>query len=260
MRIKPEQLKEIELFNQDREKFYVLSLIATGEDPLMVSDLENYVIARSDVGFPTWIWTKDNLPKEKLEEVEQQLEQYFESGENKFTSKKEVYDYLKKKYELQNELEMGFLLCKETTKPEKGKGIFVKPDYSDKVTLAEYWRDNVKEMYKKQITQWEALEEIESWLEEKKFYVLKDSMGEIVSMAGYGLVDNLAKITHVYTPKEERRKGYCQYLIYSLSKKLLEEGYTPILYTDYQYEASNRAYQKVGFKDVGTLMNFSIEK
>ena len=174
--------------------------------------------------------------------------------------KKEVYDFLKQKHDLYNELEMGFLSCKEAMKPDRGKGIFVKPDYSDKVTLAEYWRENVQELYHNKITQWEALEEVENWMEGKKFYVLKDSTGEIVSMAGYGLLEDMAKITHVYTPKEERRKGYCQYLIYSLSKKLLEEGYTPVLYTDYHYEASNRAYQKVGFVDDGTLMNYSIKK
>ncbi|MBR3210313.1 MAG: GNAT family N-acetyltransferase [Bacilli bacterium] len=260
MRITPEQLKDIESFQNEKDMFYIISLISKGEDPQLISDLNNYVIARSDVGYPIWIWTKEDLSKEKEKEILSELNVFFEKGENKFTSKKEIYDLLKKKYETLNELEMGFLSCEEAVKPLKGKGIFVKPNYADKVTLAEYWRDNLKELYKKTITQWEALEEIENWLEEKKFYVLKDASGEIVCMAGYSIVDDLAKITHVYTPRDERRKGYCQYLIYSLSKMLLEEGYKPILYTDYQYEASNRAYQKVGFKDQGTLMNYSIHK
>ena len=207
MRITPEQLKKMEHFQLEKEKFYVLSLIATGENPLIVSDLNNYVIARSEVGLPTWIWTRDDISEEKIKELEEQLEQYYEPGENKFTSKKEVYDFLKQKHDLYNELEMGFLSCKEAMKPERGKGIFVKPDYSDKVTLAEYWRENVQELYHNKITQWEALEVVENWMEGKKFYVLKDSTGEIVSMAGYGLLEDMAKITHVYTPKEERRKG-----------------------------------------------------
>ena len=260
MKIQKKDLETIDLFQQEKDKFYVISLIATGEDPKMISDLENYIIARSAVGLPTWIWTKDNLSQEKLREIEEILEEYYESGENQFTCKKEVYDYLKEKQETTKYLEMGFLSCKETIKPLKGKGIFVKPNYEDKVTLAEFWRQNVKEMYHNKITQSEALEEVEGWLEGKKFYVLKDNNGDIVSMAGYGIVDDLAKITHVYTDKEERGKGYCQYLIYSLAKMLLEDGYTPVLYSDYHYEASNKAYKNVGFDDEGFLINFSIEK
>ena len=259
MRITKEDLKRIKPFQEEKEKFYVISLIATGDNPLLVSDLENYVLARSEVGLPTWIWTKENLSENKLLEVEDALQEFFEEGENKFTCKKEIYNFLRKEYETEKELEMGFLSCREPIKPLKGKGIFVRPNYSDKVTLAEFWRANGKELFGKDISQTEALEETEEWMDGKKFYVLKDRAGEIVSMAGYGIVENLAKITHVYTPIEERGKGYCQYLIYSLSKKLLEEGYTPVLYTDYHYKASNRAYQKVGFVDQGTLMNFSIQ-
>ena len=187
------------------------------------------------------------------------MKKVFVDGENKVTCKKEFYNLLKDKYLPSVELEMGVLTCEEPIKPLKGEGVFERPNHIDKVTLAEYWRNNVKEMDQKTISQREALEEVESWLEGKKFYVLRDSSGEIVSMAGYGIIDDLAKITHVFTPKEERRKGYCQFLIYSLSKQLIEEGYKPVLYTDYQYEASNRAYQKVGFQDKGTLMNISIQ-
>ncbi|MBP5679191.1 MAG: GNAT family N-acetyltransferase [Bacilli bacterium] len=260
MKIKGKDLKEIPLFQKEREKFYVISLIATGDNPLILSDKESYIIARSAKGLPTWIWTKDHLPPEKYKEIESCLEEFFEKGENDFTSKKEFYDYIHNKEKTTNYLEMGFLDCEEVMNPLKGKGIFVRPSHEDKVTLAEFWRQNVKELYQKTISQTEALEEVEGWLEGKKFYVLKDQKGDIVSMAGYGVVDDLAKITHVFTDPEERGKGYCQYLIYSLGKMLQEEGYKPVLYTDYHYEASNRAYQNVGFQDKGYLINYRIHK
>ena len=260
MKIEKEDLKKIKSFQKEKDKFYVLSLITTAEDPLLVSDLENYIIARSEEGLPTWIWTVDDISLEKVLEVEEEINNLLTEGENKFTCKEELYNLLNKSFETTNYLEMGYLSCREAIKPLKGKGIFVRPNYGDKVTLAEYWRDNTKEMYGKTISQHEALEEAERWLEGKKFYVLKNTTGDIVAMAGYGVVEDAAKITHVYTPKEERGKGYCQYLIYSLSKKLLEEGLRPLLYTDYHYASSNKAYQNVGFEDEGYLINFSIVK
>ncbi len=260
MKILKDDLLKIDSFQEEKEKFYVISLISTGDNPLIISDLDNYVIARSEIGYPTWIWTKDNISKDIILELEKELDNYFVSGENKFTCKKELFELLKKKNDTYKELEMGFLSCDEPVKPSKGKGIFVRPNYSDKVTIAEYLRAHNKELFNKETTQKDALEEVEGWLEENNFYVLKDSSGEIVSMASFGIVGNLAKISHVYTTPEERGKGYCQYLIYSLAKKLIDDGYKPILYTDYDYKASNEAYKKVGFQDNGTLMNFSIDK
>ena len=261
MRINKEELKNIKAFQEEKDKFYLLLLIATASDPLFYSDLETYVIGRSEKPYPTWIWTKDNLPLDKLELLKNDLDNFIEEGQTKLTCKKELYDYLAIEYQTEDYFEMGYLSCKEAIKPLKGKGIFVKPNYADKVTLAEYWRRNCKETKENpNITQQEALETAESWIEDKNFYVLKDSSGEIVCMAGFSILEDLAKITHVYTPIEERKKGYCQYLIYSLAKKLLEDGYKPLLYTDYHYIASNIAYKKVGFQDEGILINFKINK
>ena len=260
MKIRKEELSQVEPFQKEKEKFYLLSVIATGEDPLLYSDNENYIVGRSEVGYPTWIWTIDNLKPEKVEEIKEVLENYLVEGENKFTCKKELYDLLSKEYDTKDYFEMGFLSCKEQIEPPKVEGKFTKPSYGDKVTLAEYWRDNNKELYKKYISQMEALEEVERWLDSEKFYVWKDTTGEAVCMAGYSTIDDLAKITHVFTPKEERGKGYCKNLIYSLSKQLMEEGKKPLLYTDYQYQASNKAYQAVGYEEGGILINFSIHK
>jgi len=260
MRVKQEDIKNVKNYLKDKDKFYVLSQILRGTSPKVYSDLENYIIGQSEEDLPTWIWTIDNLSKEKLIELKNDLNNFIKNKENKFTAKKEIYDYLVNEFNVSDYFEMGFLDCDEVIKPSKGKGIFVKPNYVDKVTLSEYWRDNMKELFNKKISQKEALEEVEGWLEDKKTYVLKDAKGEIVSMAAYSVVDEYAKITHVFTPKEERGKGYCQYLIYSLGKMLLEEGYKLVLYTDYNYKASNTAYKKVGFKDEGILINFKINK
>lgn len=260
MRVKQEDLKNVKEYLKDKDKFYVLSQIIRGKFSKLYSDLETYIIGQSEEQLPTWIWSIDHLPKDKLIELKKDLENYITEKENKFTAKKEIYDFLEKEFNVSGYFEMGFLDCNEVIKPSKGKGIFVKPNYVDKVTLSEYWRDNMEELFHKKITQKEAIEEVEGWLEDKKTYVLKDSKGDIVSMAAYSVVDEYAKITHVFTPKEERGKGYCQYLVYSLSKMLLEEGYKLVLYTDYHYEASNAAYKKVGFKDEGILINFKINK
>ena len=55
MRISGKDLNQIEEFWIEKDKFYLILKIATSPDAMILSDLENYIIARSDVSYPTWI-------------------------------------------------------------------------------------------------------------------------------------------------------------------------------------------------------------
>ena len=91
----------------------------------------------------------------------------------------------------------------------------------------------------------------------KVFYVWKDNDNKIVCTAVLKTNLQFARINHVYTPVDERCKGYAKNLIYVLTNKAIEDGFIPVLYTDFNYPASNRAYMSVGYEDVGVLINFS---
>jgi predicted GNAT family acetyltransferase len=56
-------------------------------------------------------------------------------------------------------------------------------------------------------------------------------------------------VSAVYTPPEERGKGYAYNLIYRISKELLDSGdkYC-VLYTDDSNPISNHVYEKIGYK------------
>ena len=55
-------------------------------------------------------------------------------------------------------------------------------------------------------------------------------------------------ISGVYTAKEERGKGYAYNLVYTLSKKCLDEGSEYcVLYTDAENPISNHVYEKMGY-------------
>ena len=106
----------------------------------------------------------------------------------------------------------------------------------------------------------QAIKDVDGFLTDDKFCVLRNNDNKIVSMASYGITDNIAKLGHVYTPVSERGKGYASNLIYLLTNELLAKGLVPILYTDYNYIPSNKAYINAGFEDSGILINFSCSK
>lgn len=260
MEVTENTLKKIESYEKDKDKFYLLNLISETVGKLLSSDNATYIIGRSRVGLPTWIWTLDDIEKVNLESLENDLKKYIEESENKITCKKELYDKLKERYETSDYFEMGFLLCKKLKDVTLSNGFLDKPNYGDKVTLAKYWQANCKEMYQEEFPFEKALEEAEHFLDLGTFYVWRNAQGRAVSMASYSTVEDQAKITHVFTPKEERKKGYCKSLVYCLTKSLLEKELVPLLYTDYHYKPSNEAYKKVGYEPQGYLVNFKIKK
>ena len=152
---------------------------------------------------------------------------------------------------------MGFLICKKINEVQKSDGYIDKPDYGDKMTLAKYWIEEQKESTGEIIQMTDALQEAEYWLDEENFYVWRNSTGKVVATASFDVMCNQAKITNVYTAKDERNKGYCTSLIYEVTKLILDNNLVPILYTNNK-EASKRAYHKVGFEQSGTLVNFTI--
>lgn len=76
--------------------------------------------------------------------------------------------------------------------------------------------------------------------------------GKPVSMAGYsGPTPHGIRIGAVYTPPDQRRKGYASACTAHLSQHLLDEGYEfCFLFTDLLNPTSNHIYQQIGYRPV----------
>lgn len=246
-------------FQKEKYKYNLLYKMLLSKDKLFYSNQE-YVLGRSSNKTPTWVWTKDNLSYEKVLEVEELLRKYYLSEETSLTCKKELYEYLKRDFNVRDYFEMGFLVCHKLKDVKLSDGYMDRPNYSDKTLLAKYWQNSCKEQDNLDLTYEECLEEVSNWLNSDTFYVWRNKLGKVVSMANYSVVSNMAKVSHVYTPDEERCKGYCTSLVYELTKKLLEKGLVPLLYTNYNYKPSNHTYKKVGYESEGYLVNFKVRK
>ena len=67
---------------------------------------------------------------------------------------------------------------------------------------------------------------------------------------------NGVSINYVYTPKEQRKRGYAAQLVAHLSQLILEDGYTfCTLFADAEFPSSNRIYQKIGYREKGKFYN-----
>ena len=253
-------------FQKDKYKFSLILKNLPSPDLELYSDEEYYIICRGSKKWPTWIWTKDNFNKSKIVEIENLIKMYLtDKDKDKFTCKKELYDLLvERNFENLNAddyFEMGFLICNKTIEPKKCDGILSLPTDADKEILTKYWHEDSQEMNGVEpISMKQAKKDIEEFLKSGNFYILRNKEGKIVCMASYSVTENQAKISHVYTPIEERRKGYASNLIFLMTNDILAKGYIPLLYTDYNYIPSNKAYINAGYEYAGMLINFSCSK
>ena len=126
---------------------------------------------------------------------------------------------------------------------------FRKAELKDKIVLKKYIYDMIYEVFGKK----KEHEEIESSFQKvmkSGFYII-ENIGNIVSQAAVNAnLINGKSLGCVYTPREERNKGYCYNLIYRLCEDLLKKGENKFicLYTDDTNPISNHIYEKVGFE------------
>lgn len=253
-------------FQKDKYKFNLILNNLSSPELELYSDEESYIFCRGYKNLPTWIWTSDNVDNSNIEEIEELIKKYLtDNDKDKFTCKKELYDLLIERnfanLNKEDYFEMGFLICHKTKKPKKCDAILSKATESDVAVLAKYWYDDNIEMDDiSPISLEQAEKDAKEFIYDDKFYILRNKENKIVCMASYSIAERQAKINHVYTPIEERRKGYAANLIYIVTNDILDKGLVPLLYTDYNYIPSNKAYTNVGYEDKGILINFSCSK
>jgi hypothetical protein len=73
----------------------------------------------------------------------------------------------------------------------------------------------------------------------------------VACAAAVGPSPNAIRIGPVYTPPENRRRGYASALVADLSQAQLDRGKAfTYLYADRDNETSNSIYQKIGYRVV----------
>ncbi|SDN42850.1 hypothetical protein SAMN04488137_4444 [Fictibacillus solisalsi] len=111
------------------------------------------------------------------------------------------------------------------------------------------------------LTKNEALVMAKEMIEKKSIFFWKNEKSEPSSMAALTRqTPNTITINMVYTPKEQRRKGYAKACVANLSQWLLETDITYCtLYADGSNVAANELYTSIGYQEIEqyTELSFS---
>jgi predicted GNAT family acetyltransferase len=87
-----------------------------------------------------------------------------------------------------------------------------------------------------------------------------DKQGETMSMAvSREPTQGVVRLSGVYTPPENRNRGYAAACVHALSERLRGSGYRCILYTDLGNPTSNSIYRRIGYRAIAEALRYRFE-
>lgn len=256
--------KDFELLSQDCYTFEVLDRIIRGKCDLLLSNHEDLIMCHSESHYPVWIWTPDNVSddvKETAWNLVCALRPFSEGY--RFNMKYELAEFFIAKAAW-NGIKVGIstnLFAYDCPVPKqldiKADGKLYRCTMDDAEEAADILPLFYSEIGDEMPSHTYCLEKARSYIAANALFFWKNCSGKAVACCSYKAKDKIASIGSVYTLASERRKHYAQNLVYQVTKEVLEMGYTPMLYTDADYCASNSCYEKIGYILRGKLCTIS---
>lgn len=243
--------------------FNLISLIRSDADAMIYTDNKSYLTAQSNSFTPIWIYTNENIDYMAIAEIADILVQAIEKNENVHIigfaeSLKNVFNRVsaQKKVVFSEYMPMNVYACRELkTVTCKGNAVVPKAEY--KLRIATLMKQMAKDAEDYDLTDKEAEDIASVYKDSKDILLWKDS--DIIAMARIAHRDEkYARINTVVTDREYRGNGYAKMLVGEISKDVMSEGLTPMLYADARNPYSNALYQNIGYEKVGEVMEYKV--
>ena len=247
--------RDLALLDEDRYTFFVLKRLLGGTNTLLLSDHERLIICFSCEPFPVWIWTPDGISDAEKEAAWNLAAEVcpIEEGTH-IIMKYELADYFmarakEKGMNVGYHMEMMAYECPEPKAPEvPADGRMYECTAEDAEEAAEFIAGFYTGINEEAPPQERRLAKAQEFIDNHAFFLWKTAEGKPVGCCYYKINQGLGSLGGVYTVPEYRRKHYAQHLVYGVTKRISDMGYTPMLYTDANYAASNACYQKIGYE------------
>ena len=254
-----------ELLTSDRIAFSVQQRILGSVCRDIITDESSFLICYSSAPYPSWIWLRDDADEELCERIYTVLSESFDIEQHKFNTKYFFAEYLIRRAradgaELNIDTNMLVYTCDKTVAPRDVSGEARIATRSELDCAAELFGMLHDEIDIDKKTKEEYRCDAEAYIKDGTLLFWLDASGERAAVATYRIDGDLGSISHVYTRSDKRRCGYASALIYRICGLIADRGAIPTLYTDGDYEASNKCYTALGFVLRGRLCTVAKQK
>lgn len=256
--------RDYKLLEKDKYTFSVMSRIIGEECALRLSDHERLMFCFTGQPFPVWIWTPDDASEDEMERAFKMAKEHsLLDGEHRFNLKYELAEFfikMARKDGLALAITTNLFAydCPSLITPETViDGHIHKCTDEDIDVLTDFFEmfHNAVGIDKESREQYRI--SAEEGVRAGSLYLWETQQGDFAASCSWHPVHEMASVGLVYTREEYRRKHYAEHLVYEVTKMIMEAGYNPMLYTDADYTASNRCYEKLGYVLRGKLCTVS---
>ncbi|MDY0404338.1 GNAT family N-acetyltransferase [Virgibacillus sp. 179-BFC.A HS] len=98
------------------------------------------------------------------------------------------------------------------------------------------------------------------FLKEREVFLWEDKGKPVSMMKKSRPTKNGVTVSLVFTPKEERKKGYARTLVTAISRELLKDFAFCVLYTDMMNPTSNKIYREIGYEKIADSVHLDFYK
>lgn len=245
-------------FLEKQSTFYFIMKNRYLNQTVHASDGKHYLISKSGSYFPSWVYVDGKLDTLSLDELIRDLKTL---KVQQLVCQQALYAQLKLRMQCSEPFKMGSYCLKDIQMNQWAQGHLALASLDEATWLTQWWCQATHEMNGvRAVSLNEASQQVDNMIASHSVYLWLNEQNEPCCMATIDESGDFVKFGHVYTPEIYRGKGYAATLIANLSKDALERRKIPVLYTDFHYQASNRAYTKVGFQLTEVLYTLMLQE
>lgn len=259
--------KEEDLLNQKpflnyEVQFNLFHSIIEGKEVIALKTEDKNAMAIQNPGRPMWLWINETLEKSKIDVIINSLCNYMKDKKLcSISGQPEFVKYFAEQYSrmlgISYKISLGMTSyeCPKVIKPQKVQGKLIRAELKHTDLVAEFWAGFGFWCFGVKVTKESQIKSAEEMIKSGNLFLWEDHK-KICSMVNIAhRSKRYARINNVYTPPDERKKGYASASVAELSTELFHEGLIPMLYADIKNANSNNVYKGIGFKESGRIDN-----
>ena len=259
-----ENILNREPFSGYEVQFNLLHYIIEGKELIALKTCDDNTIVLQNPGHAMWLWVNEKLEKSKIDEIINSLcGQLKDKKLCSISGKPEFVKIFAEQYSrilgVTNKisLRMDSYQCQKVIKPKNVQGKLVKAQLSNMDIVVKFWVGFVFDCFGINVNEEKQIPTVESMIKFGNLYLweVENKICGMVNIIHQS--ERYARINNVYTPLEERKRGYASAMVAELSSTLIKEGLTPMLYADIKNCDSNKVYKAIGFIESGRIDNIT---
>lgn len=261
------QIFTSQYFKKDEISFNLIPYLIKNKENFpsirVYSDTQSVIILNTDINNPIIVWTRDDFFD--FEQLYAFLNATFsENTHFNVMTKNSYYQFFLKKNLVPHATETrisGVYRCSQLNPvPEVGYLDHAKPE--EKNSLIQILRDFYAEALPDDShspSHFEA--QANNFIQNPETHkVWRNASHQITTIGRIEIVNTHARVGRIYTIPEYRGHSYAKMIVQNLTQIAFKKQLTPVLYTNFKYEPSNKCYQAIGFELIETVFTYELKK